>query len=418
VWKGLGVSVAPGLKKILDLIKSAPTDERLLDRYLSLAGELPNLERGDAMIQVTRILIPKMPTKALELAWNLFRSGQLEQEALAAMASVLEALGKSGKAAALRVDAMHITSHPSGSRENEEARRRIDTTVSLIQGGTKKQFLVDSATATNNKPSASRFSEPASREIPSDPPLTKKPESADKNVEAAHTSHMPVAMTMDLAADSTSELNQAQFDLDAQSGLVSDGAASTEAGIPTAIPRKEPSRHSKAVMERLVQTQASVATDSRPFDFQPGPQYPSPLDSEACQQYVKELVLGNKWSEILAFFDATFESLENPLLLTLFEDHKLTKIDIQFAQLWIDILIANHQERRALRLIHQTLIDEPHLTWAKMLRPRVERIIERLCLGNLDWNEADGVMSLRKKIAILRPKTFVYPIGFLAYQDA
>jgi hypothetical protein len=395
--------VAPGLLKILDLIKATPSDQRLLSRYLSLANELSDEERSEAIIQAAKVLVAKAPQAALDLGWGLFKSAKLEQEALIVMASAMEGLGKSGKAAAIRVDAIRLTAHPVGSKENEEARRRIDTTLGSAQGKPKSQFAIDSVTKTNNN-TGPEIAIPAI-------PISQLPNSQVPQIKP----EMPISSIDNVMAKSPEapaivKRPDPQFDLQESSSPQVVEKKPTAAGIPEAIPPKQPSNHSKGFLERMVRTQSAVSSGLSSLDEDVESVWPSAQDHSACHSYIKELVQGNRWDEILRFINDSFDGLSDPFLITIFETHQLTKIDIQFVGVWLDILIANCQERRVLRLCLQLLTEEPQLSWAKMIRSRIEIITGRLGLEAMDWREADGVMALRRKIATLRPNSQVYPV--------
>ncbi len=392
--------MAPGLLKILDLIKATPSDQRLLSRYMSLANELSDEERSEAIIQAAKVLVTKAPQTALELAWGLFKSGKLEQDALIVMASAMEGLGRSGKAAAIRVDAIRLTAHPVGSKENEEARRRIDTTLNSAQGKPKSQFAIDSVTKTNNN-KGSETGTPIIQ-LPNSQVPQIKPE-----IQIISTDNV---MTKSPEAPAIAQQPGPQFDLQESSSPQVVEKKPTAAGIPEAIPPKQPSNHSKGFLERMVRTQSAVSSGLSSLDEDVESFWPSAQDHSACHRYIKELVEANRWDEILRFINDSFDGLSDPFLITIFETHQLTKIDIQFVGVWLDILIANCQERRALRLCLQLLTEEPQLSWAKMIRSRVEIITGRLGLEAMDWREADGVMALRRKIATLRPNSQVYPV--------
>ena len=392
--------MAPGLLKILDLIKATPSDQRLLSRYLSLANELSDEERSEAIIQAAKVLVTKVPQAALDLSWDLFKSGKLEQDSLVVMASAMEGLGKSGKAAAIRVDAIRLTAHPVGSKENEEARRRIDTTLGSAQGKPKSQFAIDSVTRTNNNTGpeivspVSQLQKSPVQQIKPEKPTISADNVVTKSPQAPEIVQQPIP----------------QFDLQESSSHPVMEKKPTAAGIPEAIPPKQPSNHSKGFLERMVRTQSAVLAGVSSLDEGMESFWPSAQDHSACHSYIKELVQGNRWGEILRFINESFDGLNDPFLITIFEAHHLTKIDIQFVGLWLDILIANCQERRVLRLCLKILTEEPQLSWAKMIRSRIEIITGRLGLGPMDWREADGVISLRRKIATLRPNSLVYPV--------
>jgi hypothetical protein len=248
--------VAPGLLKILDLIKATPSDQRLLSRYLSLANELSDEERSEAIIQAAKVLVTKVPQAALDLSWDLFKSGKLEQDSLVVMASAMEGLGKSGKAAAIRVDAIMLTAHPVGSKENEEARRRIDTTLGSAQGKPKSQFAIDSVTRTNNNTGpeivspVSQLQKSPVQQIKPEKPTISADNVVTKSPQAPEIVQQPIP----------------QFDLQESSSHPVMEKKPTAAGIPEAIPPKQPSNHSKGFLERMVRTQSAVSSGVSSLD--------------------------------------------------------------------------------------------------------------------------------------------------------
>lgn len=391
--------MAPGLKKILDLIKTSPKDDRLLSRYISLSNELNEAEQAEATLRVVEVLISKVPEKGLDLAWKLYKSGKFEKEALSNIAVALDTLGKTGKATALRVDADRLQTLPDGSKEKEQARQRIETTVGAVKGSSKSQFSIDEDTKTNggvvrdkSMPKSGIMSGAPATTSSVDPQIVSKMKEPD------------LVGLQEKAAD------VAHFDLISKVAPEDPAATTTGAGIPEPIPRKEPSSHSKSILDRLSRTQASVAGSSPVEKQDQAGSIPTSSTPSERVDYIRELISTNSWDELLQYINVSFHGSNDPVLLQILETEALAKIDIQFASLWLDVLIANHQERRAVRHIVQILSEEPHHSWAKMVRPRVDQIVERLGLQSLIWTETEGVSVLRKRIAGLQPMLRVYPI--------
>jgi hypothetical protein len=145
--------MVPGLKKLLELINATPDDQRLIDRFVSLSLELTSVERVDAMIQLAQILATKVPVKAIDIAWGLFKQDRLQPESLKIVATALEALGKNGRALAVREDLKRLTIHPAGTSEHENARLSIQNAIAAtLRGGGEAESKETVETKTNQKP--------------------------------------------------------------------------------------------------------------------------------------------------------------------------------------------------------------------------------------------------------------------------
>jgi hypothetical protein len=172
-------------------------------------------------------------------------------------------------------------------------------------------------------------------------------------------------------------------------------AATPGAGIPEAIPPKEPSKHSIGMFSRVV----NHVTEHNEASFRP---------IEESRKRLKSLVAAEKWDGVYNLLQEAFSTADDKILLSLFQQHKLAQIDLRYAEFWIDILIAAKQERRALRYILQKLNEEPHLAWARMVYPKIKIIRESLDLTSFEWHEAEGVSALRDNTAKMRPRLGCY----------
>lgn len=403
--------MAPGLRKILDLIRTKPNDQRLIDRYISLVNELPETERNDATWHLSKILVSKMPEKALELSWSMFKAGSREQENLKLIAQALEVLGKTGKAAAIRADADRLTTSKLGSPEHLLARNNIEKTVQLLKGDSQMQFSESLNTKTGNN-AAVKFdlsnasSEPIGKDSKYEASKSHQEEKKLSQLEQVGANQSAKLKSFDAEKNQT-QTNSSTANKDSKLRSTSDVAS---AGIPEAIPRKEPSSHSKALLSGVVSRRAdkmTVSTNELPKNFN---QMPAANDVVACQEYVSRLIGEHKWEELMTFLRMTLLTQNENLLVEIMSKNSLAKIDIHFAELWIDGLIATRQERRALRFILGILTDEPHMAWAKMVKNRLPQITEGLGLEGVVWAEGEGVSALRRKVQLSRPRLGIYVI--------
>jgi len=408
--------MVPGLKKLLELINATPDDQRLIDRFVSLSLELTSVERVDAMIQLAQILATKVPVKAIDIAWGLFKQDRLQPESLKIVATALEALGKNGRALAVREDLKRLTIHPAGTSEHENARLSIQNAIAAtLRGGGEAESKETVETKTNQKPVSDSDMGARNGDIVSPPSFSLESTGVEadlvKSVPASSNLipeldlELPQSKTIDppLVVEKKDIVNSRSI-----AALARVSAAAPGAGIPEAIPKKEQSSHSKAFHDRLDRDSAHQVTRSSSAEPPRGAGMPGPNDPAACRVFVKELIGESRWSDLLLFFDDAFTDASNPLMLELFEVHQLQKIDLQFSARWIDALVGNRQERRALRFIHQVLTEEPHHAWAKMVKTKLDLISERLRLQKIVWREADGVSTLRLQIEQIRPKLGVY----------
>lgn len=408
--------MVPGLKKLLELIKATPGDQRLVDRFVSLSLELTSDERVDAMIQLAQILATDAPVKAIDIAWGLFKQDRLQPESLKVVATALEALGKKSKAIAVREDLKRLTIHPAGTHEHESARESIQRAiVAALAGNAGGDFADGAQTKTSQKPADNRDHETSRVNHVEAPSFSLESTGVNADVAKVPSAGPQVPPEVNYTPPQRQVIEPQEkvgkkdvVDVDPIASVARASAAAPGAGIPEAIPKKEPSNHSKAFHERLERESAHQVTRSSAAESLRSVIMPRPSDAPACRLLVKELISSGRWADLLSFFYEAFEDKSDPLIIEIFQTHQLKKVDIQFAALWIDALVWSRQERRALRFMHQLLIEEPQLAWAKMVRSKADLVTERLRLMPITWHEADGVSALRLQIEQLRPKLGVY----------
>ena len=403
--------MAPGLRKILDLIKTKPTDQRLIDRFLALVNDLGDVERFDATLQLSKILIPKMPAKALELSWSMFKAGNKEHENLQIIAQVLEVLGKSGKAAAIRADADRLTKFKLGSPEQEITRNNIEKTVQSVKGDSKSQFSDSFHTKTGNKAvaifdlsNAQGNAKPTGVELEATSP---RKEPNKKSPLGSLDSNPPPQKKV-----TKSEISENEFARNSptKNSVVALSDAAVGAGIPEAIPRKEPSSHSKALFDSMDSRRVDKITVSAK-DSAISLKHMAIMDDPASwHDHVKRLLSDKNWDDLLAFLTAVISNRDHAFVIDVMSKEGLLKIDIRFAELWIDALLAGKQERRAFRFMLGALKDEPLMSWAKMVKNRLALVTESLGLDGIDWAESEGVSALRRRMLLVRPRLGVYVV--------
>jgi len=422
--------MVPGLKRILDLIKASPNDPRLVDRYLALAGELSDDERVDANLQLALAFTNKFPMQAVDLAWALFKNGEQETESLSVIAHALDSLGKKGRAESLRAEAKRLSQNPRGSDAHERARVSIERTISQTQGKMLAEFSDENHTKTNSlkvsdqSQSASKglkgvatfdLVDPKNVEVAAPTVLLEvKPVSEKvrdiipvKEVSAASQSknvagegaNSPVAIGNQTASKRQS--------------VARVSAAQPGAGIPEAIPRKETSKHSKAILERNEKPAANGSSGTTDLGNHSTKIELRDSFSQNLSRSVQEIVAAKDWEGLLELVETRSIGDVNLSWLEIFQAHRLQKIDVRFAKEWINTLISHKQERRALRFILEILIEEPYLAWARMAKPKVDEICSLLNLRPINWQDSDGVTVLRRQIEQLRPLTGVYVVGLV-----
>ncbi len=378
--------MGPGLAKILELIDANPADSMLVDRYLILASDIPEHERVDATIQLASSLLKRNPRRALEVAWMLYKSSLRDMDSLELISQALDDLGKSHKAAIIRSEMKRINNDQLSDDVKRLARLTIEEHVTnTILGRDNGVQWNPNENTQSQQISFAEFNLDGS--VPKQEP------------EALVSSFLETQQIDSLIDDLRLEPAPARFvqtpKQEANASVARVSAATPGAGIPEAIPPKEPSKHSIGMFSRVV----NHVTEHNEASFRP---------IEESRKRLKSLVAAEKWDGVYNLLQEAFSTADDKILLSLFQQHKLAQIDLRYAEFWIDILIAAKQERRALRYILQKLNEEPHLAWARMVYPKIKIIRESLDLTSFEWHEAEGVSALRDNTAKMRPRLGCY----------
>lgn len=376
--------MGPGLAKILELIDANPADSMLVDRYLILASDIPEHERVDATIQLASSLLKRNPRRALEVAWMLYKSSLRDMDSLELISQALDDLDKSNKAAIIRSEMKRINNDQLSDDVKRLARLTIEEHVTnTILGRDNGVQWNPNENTQSQQISFAEFNLDGS--VPKQEPLV--------------SSFVETQQIDSLIDDLRLEPAPARFvqtpKQGANASVARVSAATPGAGIPEAIPPKEPSKHSIGMFSRVV----NHVTEHNEASFQP---------IEESRKRLKSLVAAEKWDGVYNLLQEAFSTADDKILLSLFQQHKLAQIDLRYAEFWIDILIAAKQERRALRYILQKLNEEPHLAWARMVYPKIKIIRESLDLTSFEWHEAEGVSALRDNTAKMRPRLGCY----------
>ena len=401
--------IGPGLARLLDIIKSNPTDTVLVDRFLVLAADTPEYERVDAVLRLGGALIQTAPRRAIEVSWMVYKSGLRDMESLVLISDALDRLGKKEKAERIRLEAKRLVSGKLSNDDKSVSRITIEEHVTMVIAGAPEPAAKISGSFVSDlvgEPTRSNFLPLAHFDIETTPPTNENivvkvfsvsdfkldlapatvllpPES--KPVEKPKSVEMPVAVDPAPVQRALAEGSVARVSVEAPG-----------AGIPEAIPAKEQSRHAMlSVNQTSVSRQGSALREpalSRIVKSRA-------MSPDERMRRLTDLIAAEEWESFLELLGHSYPTAEEPRLLKLFEGHKLYRIDIRFASWWIDILIVARQERRGMRFILQQLSEEPHLAWARMIWPKIKIMRETLNLTDFDWRESDGVAALRDRIS-------------------
>ena len=404
--------MAPGLLRMLDLIKSSPANDRLVDRYLVLVADLKPAERADATLKLAETLIRIAPKRALDIAWGLFKVGTKEEDSLEIIALALETLGKPARAALVRSETQRLKVVPLAYEVSEHLRKSVEESISAAVSGDKGDLSAKLDEVTKgHKPILTEAELVASPDIK----IEKVAE-----IQFDLGAHTPAPQTVLIQNQTSPErvfssvAPQDQLVQTRDSNPVAHresvarvSAAMPGAGIPEAIPPKEPSRHSMAMLEK----KPAISIQRSQADLLESNIDPYPIESMApadLKQRFKELLASENWEILISFLNESSNHWHDPILLDVFPKKRLQMLDVRFAAAWIDILTGARQERRALRFMIHCLIEEPHLAWARMIWSKIKPIQKSLNLNEFDWRESEGVTALRSQIEQLRPRTRCY----------
>ena len=409
--------MAPGLLRMLDLIKSSPANDRLVDRYLILVADLKPAERTDATLKLAETLMRIAPKRALDIAWGLFKVGATEQESLEIIAGALETLGQPGRAALVRSETQRLKVAPLAYEVSQPLRKSVQESISVAVSGDKGDLSAKLEEVTKgHKPILKEADVAASPDVRIEKVAEIQFDLAGKS-STAQTVLILDPIVPEYALAKVTQEDQASKTIDVnpaahRASVARVSAAMPGAGIPEAIPPKEPSRHSMALLEK----KPAVSIQRNQPDLLESNIDPYSMESMApadLKQRFKELLASENWEILISFLNESSTYWHDPILLDVFPKKQLQMLDVRFAGAWIDILTVARQERRALRFMIHCLIEEPHLAWARMIWSKIKPIQKSLNLNEFDWRESEGVTVLRSQIEQLRPRTRCYCVPAL-----
>jgi hypothetical protein len=400
--------------RMLQLIDINTNDSMLVDRFLVLAADMPEHEKLEATLKLARTLLKKAPRKAMDVAWMVYNSSLRDGESLSLIAEAFEKLGKTGKAEVIRSELKRINNTNLSPEVRNMARLTVEEHVTTTLAEKIQDLPLEAS--NDNAPAASlpmpslnleSLLAPQAKGLDAEKSAKiDGKEQADKRLSQNTTllDRQPVAHPTTPKPLET----VAHLDLDEKSSsLRVDSVALPSAGLPAAIPPKEPSKvildgktknYKKQIQD---QTQASVARTSVESST-------TMIDSDQRWPRLRELAANESWERLLGLMQDWYPDGEHPELLGFFERHALERIDIRFAEFWINILIAAHQERRAIRYIVTKLSEEPHLAWARMVMPKIQKIVSLMDLMPVEWRESEGVLTLRDRVSQAKPRFGCY----------
>jgi hypothetical protein len=416
--------MGPGLHNLLDLIERSPTESMLVDRVLVLASDVPEFERVEVTLKLAKVLLSGNPRRALEISWMLYKSGLRDLDALMVIADAFDHLKKPTKAKVIREELRRLKNDTLSDFAKGSARATIEKQVSdTLLGAEDVSESIDEVTKTNAKSIPASFSAGEADLFFSD--STKVDEKTNTSLKSspegvnADNNHT-VPFDWPVAADGKESAEQSKLPENKNSAnklelqpteFISEGLQTKHVinpdrpprataisvrkitaaeGIPEAIPPRQPSQL------EMVKTSISQVRGKDHF-----------VDVDAVKkdwkQAVSDCIRSENWEHLLQILDNDQVATHQHFLLRQFEDHKLWKLDIRFAMLWIDVLINSHEERRAIRFSYNKLCDEPHLAWARQIYPKMVEIAGRLNLNMPPWRESEGAEMLKNQITQMMP---------------
>jgi hypothetical protein len=378
------------------MISTNSNDSMLVDRFLVLASDMPEHEKVEATLRLARTLLEKSPRKAIEIAWMVYNSSLKDADSLSLIADAFDRLGKQGKADIIRTELKRITNGSLSQDVRNLARLTVEEHITTALAGKEASpaMVLDSPSGIAETVfDLGDVSSPVNEVVN---PAKPHNLNATKIVDPSATIG-PGEVLLDLAMPAIESASRAVSKNKANSSPQRNDVAAPStprvsavtpgAGIPEAIPPKEPSMHAIAGKSRDVKktseiaTQASLATHS----FNSAQKIP---ETEQLDR-LEELAQAGHWDRLLGLLQSCYPLADHPYLLKYFERHNLNRIDIGFADFWLDVLIAARQERRALRFIVTRLTEEPHLAWARMALPKLHKITAIMNLSPIEWREVE-----------------------------
>jgi len=326
--------VALGLEKMLARISEDPNNGIFIDRYLALVTDMVDSEfKATAVLELAAIIVECDPLLSLRLSYLVFNYDHKNLPALDQMAKALEALGRPGKAEAIR---------------NERDKLAI----------VEQEFAQDSLA----KPPTGSFPDNLSR-------AELLGTSSELNVEFydPNANISPSASSIDALGNAPFEIEQ-NDDVPEEPQLLA--PPSEASAIYAPVPEEEEEHDDEPVaIQQLFAENEREHTVSRPAPFVAPPPPPPPREEEAP----------------LARPPSRAEAPAPP------EQQEKKQAWAQK----IDALIAARNARRALHLIRMKIAKENDHEWAELAWQRLPQIWRQLGLKGSRWHPQDGIAQLR-----------------------
>lgn len=399
---------------MLNLIDTNPNDTVLVDRFLVLAADMPEHEKLTVTIRLARTLLKRVPRKAIEVAWMVYNSSLRDEDSLKLIAEAFEQMGKHGKADLIRSELKRIANNNLTPEVRNLARLTVEEHVTTTLA--EKPTPAAPEDVFNERDSVMPMATLSLDSLPMIDEIKTGPSPASGGVTMAATEQVAMMNGQTVMLDQknlpgvkSTSISSAQGAIESKSPGEQkiESVALPSAGIPAAIPAKEPSKISIETKSKSTQGLANAKTHASVARPKPE-EFNTHLDNEVQLNRLEELADSENWDRLLSILQTWFPNGDHPYLLGYFERRKIAKIDIRYAEFYLDVLISAKQERRALRFMINKLTEEPQLAWARMMLPKVEKITGLMALTPIKWRESDGVLALRNQMAAQKPRFGCY----------
>ena len=449
--------MSPGILKLLRAIESRPSESKLIDRFMMLVHEGPEEERSAARTQLGKILVEINPIRAIEIVFQEYKNGISRAANVAIIIKALVALKMPDRSAIVRNEMMRYWDKQLSQDDRNLAQLAIEEQVGVVlSNAANKNLTLEGANPLVN-PSISNdlsFSVdfglglvPNLGAVPalteeiqytldetfltqsqmqsltshhivepvheSEPMHLAEPSDNAETVQIARPVNIGAAVNipekklgkLELISRGPTEgaIESPELDLGSMGrGDVRMSVSSSGAGIPEPISPPKVSQYAQKIQggSLLVGKQMPQARGQI--------QRQSNTSIHGRENIVSQIEAG-EWEEVLSVLEHDFSlQTDFEFLKGIFEQNKLERVDIRFAEWWIDILVECADERRAMRYIQQKLLNESNISWAQMCWPKVLLIRDRLELSHVEWDESEGVASLRRATFELKPRLLSY----------
>lgn len=450
-----------GLSRILDLIRVNPHDSLLVDRFLILASDLHEDDRADVTLSLSEALLRKSPRRAVELAHMVYKVRPFETEPIELMVEGLENLGRYGKATVLRqhlekvkraketnpgevqkavedsvaaIDReLLLLAQPSSSPEPENPRDAKRQTppkkakqtpaipVTKIDSEDMKSLIVGRKRSETKPPVISdSVVEGGATGLPEDSKSSLSLEVPELQIGLAPGEFEAIRESKTSMVDTGPSYrklleDRTQFDHEPQAERAP-GVPDYRSNQPTheGIPSLAANRDEGHIESHKPTTHEAEAARVMPLVFDLPPPDPGLKRQEDLTRAAFSARIEPSLDQVLAEFASLRDQKDWAGLWQLIENHwrgggtgevvemartvRLYQLDLRFAGWWLDTLMRDRRPREALALGLRIIQQDPHMSVARALFPRLEKCLRLLGHGSTQWVESDGVLALLRKL--------------------